>query len=75
VFNVGTGVETTIADLHTLCERAVGVDAPPSFGPPRAGDALRSVLDTSAATRDLGFSAVVPLSEGIVATHAGSGKE
>lgn len=75
VFNVGTGVETTIADLHTLCERAVGVDAPPSFGPPRAGDALRSVLDTSAAKRDLGFSAVVPLSEGILATYGGPGKE
>ena len=46
VFNVGTGVETTIAGLHRLCEQAVGVDAPPSFGPPRPGDAQRSVLDT-----------------------------
>lgn len=75
VFNVGTGVETTIADLHALCERAVGVDAPPAFGPPRAGDARRSVLDTTRATRELGFRASVELAEGIAATHAASVQE
>jgi UDP-glucose 4-epimerase len=75
VFNVGTGVETTIADLHRLCEQAVGVDAPPSFGPPRPGDAQRSVLDTELATRDLGFTASVPLAEGIAATCAEVEKE
>jgi UDP-glucose 4-epimerase len=70
VFNVGTGIETTIAELHTLCERAVGVDAPPSLGPPRAGDAQRSVLDPSRAAAELGFTASVPLAEGIAATVA-----
>lgn len=70
VFNVGTGVETTIADLHTLCERTVGVDAPPGYGPPRAGDARRSVLDTTQASAGLGFTASVPLREGIAATYA-----
>ncbi len=68
VFNVGTGVETTIAELHRLCERAVGVDAPPAFGPPRAGDARRSVLDPTHASAELGFTASVPLAEGIAAT-------
>jgi UDP-glucose 4-epimerase len=70
VFNVGTGVETTVADLHTLCERAVGVDAPPALGPPRAGDALRSVLDTTKASDELGFAADVALADGIAATAA-----
>jgi UDP-glucose 4-epimerase len=70
VFNVGTGVETTVADLHTLCERAVGVDAPPALGPPRAGDALRSVLDTTKASDELGFTADVALADGIAATAA-----
>jgi UDP-glucose 4-epimerase len=70
VFNVGTGVETTVADLHTLCERAVGVDAPPALGPPRAGDALRSVLDPTKATDELGFTADVALADGIAATSA-----
>ncbi len=75
VFNVGTGIETTIADLHRLCEQAVGVDAPPSFAPPRPGDAQRSVLDTELATQDLGFTASVPLAEGIVSTCAAVEKE
>ncbi len=75
VFNVGTGVETTIAALHALCERAVGVEAPPSFGPSRAGDAQRSVLDTRRATSELGYTAAVPLAEGIAATYAAEQKE
>ncbi len=70
VFNVGTGIGTTVADLHALCERAVGVDAPPTFGPPRAGDAERSVLDTSRASRELGFDAKVALADGIASTIA-----
>jgi len=74
-FNVGTGVETTIADLHMLCEEAVGVTAPASFGPPRAGDAKRSVLDTTLAARELGFAAAVPLREGIVSTQRAYGEE
>ena len=70
VFNVGTGVETSVADLHALCERALGVHAPPALGPPRVGDASRSVLDTTRAARDLGFTAAVALSEGIESTVA-----
>ena len=68
-FNVGTGIETTIADLHGLCEEAAGVDAPPTLGPPRAGDARRSVLDTTLAERELGFAAAVPLRDGIASTQ------
>src|SRR6187455_2949225 len=54
VFNVGTGIETSVSELHRLCEQAVGVDAPAVHGPPRAGDAHRSVLDTSRAAAELG---------------------
>ena len=70
VFNVGTGTETSIAALHEICERAVGVTAPPQFDPPRPGDAKRSVLDTSYATRELGFTSSIGLEEGIAATLA-----
>jgi UDP-glucose 4-epimerase len=75
IFNVGTGTETTVAELHALCERAVGVDAPPAFGPPRAGDARRSVLDPSHAAAELGFTASVALAPGIASTHDASVKE
>ena len=70
VFNVGTGVETSVAELHAICERAVGVSSPPRFEPPRPGDAQRSVLDPSRATRELGFTASISLENGIAATHA-----
>jgi UDP-glucose 4-epimerase len=70
VFNVGTGIETSIADLHEICERAVGVTAPPRLGPPRPGDAARSVLDTARASRELGFTATLSLADGIAATLA-----
>ena len=68
VFNVGTGVETSIAALHAICEAAVGVSAPPRLDPPRAGDAARSVLDTTYAATELGFVASVGLADGIRAT-------
>jgi UDP-glucose 4-epimerase len=70
VFNVGTGVETSIAELHAVCERAVGVAAAPRFDPPRAGDARRSVLDPTHAAHELGFSASIGLVDGIAATLA-----
>ena len=65
VFNVGTGAETTVNRLHELCREAAGVGGPPTHGPPRAGDARRSVLDTSLAGRELGWRAVVSLEDGL----------
>ena len=70
VFNVGTGVETSISELHAVCQRAVGVEAPPNLEPPRAGDAQRSVLDPARAARELGFTVSVTLADGIAATLA-----
>jgi UDP-glucose 4-epimerase len=72
VYNVGTGVETSIGDLHGICERAVGVSAPPRFDPPRAGDAQRSVLDPTRTARELGFTASIGLADGIAATVSAS---
>jgi UDP-glucose 4-epimerase len=71
-YNVGTGVETSIGDLHGICERAVGVSAPPRFDPPRAGDAQRSVLDPTRTARELGFTASIGLADGIAATVSAS---
>jgi UDP-glucose 4-epimerase len=65
VFNVGTGTETTVLDLHRLCAQAAGVDADPRFEPARLGDARRSVLDVSRAAAELGWSAGTPLEDGL----------
>jgi UDP-glucose 4-epimerase len=65
VFNVGTGVETTILDLHHACARVVGSQVQPRFEDARLGDARRSVLDVSLAERELGWTPQVGLEEGL----------
>ena len=68
VFNVGTGVETSVRELYGLVAAACDVDAPPRFGPARAGEQRRSVLDVARARRALGLSELVPLGAGMRAT-------
>jgi UDP-glucose 4-epimerase len=70
VFNVGTGVETSIMDLHGLCRRVTGVDRKPELRPARAGDVLRSVIDPSLAARELGWRPRHDLEEGLRKTWA-----
>jgi UDP-glucose 4-epimerase len=65
VYNVGTGVDTSIVDLHELCRRVSGDSRPPSFAPPRSGDLNRSVLDVSLIERELGWRPATPLEEGL----------
>jgi len=68
VFNIGTGAATSVLDLFDVCRRASGVDVEPVFDPPRLGELQRSVLDTSLAERELGFSARASFDDGITAT-------
>jgi UDP-glucose 4-epimerase len=65
IFNVGSGVETSVAELHDLCRSITGDARPPRHEPPRAGDVLRSVLDVSQADQGLGWRSRVPLPEGL----------
>jgi UDP-glucose 4-epimerase len=68
VFNVGTGVATSVLELFEACRRASGVDVEPMFDPPRLGELQRSVLDASRAERELGFAARTSFDDGIAAT-------
>ena len=65
VFNVGTGQETTVLELHRLCAKVAGVEAEPRFEPARLGDARRSVLDVTHAADGLGWRPRVSLEEGL----------
>jgi UDP-glucose 4-epimerase len=65
VYNIGTGVETTVNELHRLCAEIAGREQEPRHLDPRAGDARRSVLDASRAERELGWRARTPLDEGL----------
>jgi len=65
VYNVGTGTETTVNELHRLCAELAGADRGPAHIEPRPGDARRSVLDSSLAARELGWEPRVPLDRGL----------
>jgi UDP-glucose 4-epimerase len=70
VFQVATGVETSILALADLVQRAVGVDAQLRFEPRRPGEVYRSAADISKARAVLGFEPTVGLEEGLARTVA-----
>ena len=65
VFNVGTGVETSVLELYELCRRVAGSDLEAEHADARLGELQRSVLDGSRAERELGWRAEVGLEEGL----------
>ena len=65
VFNVGTGVETSVLELWEASREATGIDAAMTHDPPRLGELARSCLDPSRAAQELGWRAEVPLAEGL----------
>jgi UDP-glucose 4-epimerase len=70
VFNVGTGVETSVNELFETCRRVARSDAAPEYAPPRSGDLLRSVLDPGRAERELGWRPQYELERGVRETFA-----
>jgi UDP-glucose 4-epimerase len=64
-FNIGTGLETSDRQLHSVVAAAVGGPDDPEFYPPRLGDLKRSCLDNGLAARVLGWRPQVPLDDGV----------
>jgi UDP-glucose 4-epimerase len=67
-FNIGTGVETSVRQIHSAIAAATGEPDEPEFHPPRLGDLRRSCLDISRAERVLGWTPKVKLEDGIART-------
>lgn len=65
VYNLGTGVETSVNELYAACRRVTGVDREAEYAAPREGEILRSVVDPSRAGRDLGWRAERSLEGGL----------
>jgi UDP-glucose 4-epimerase len=67
VFNVASGVETSLLGLLQALLRVVGrEDVEPEFGPERAVNPVpRRLADTSKAERVLGFRAQVDVADGL----------
>jgi UDP-glucose 4-epimerase len=70
VFNVGTGIETSVNDLYDVIRRAVGSDAEAERAPAKAGEQMRSVLDGSRLRTLANLPEPVRLEEGIRRTVA-----
>jgi UDP-glucose 4-epimerase len=68
--NIGTGIETTILDLHAAVAAAVGVRSAPRFAASRPGEQQRSCLDPAAAQRHLGWEPWTSLDDGLAQTVA-----
>jgi UDP-glucose 4-epimerase len=69
VYNVGTGVETSVVDLSRAIQQAVGVHREAAHAEPRLGELRRSVLDASLAGRELGWSPAYSLAGGLAETR------
>ena len=67
-FNVGTGVETSDRELHSLVAEAAGAPDDPEYAPARLGDVARSALDAARAGEVLGWSPQVSIAAGVART-------
>jgi UDP-glucose 4-epimerase len=66
VFNVASGVETSLNDLAAALTRVMGAAVAPEYGPERKVNAVpRRLASTEKAEQVLGFRAAVSLEEGL----------
>lgn len=74
VFQIATGVETTILELaervQALAEPDLGRPVPIEHRPARAGEVLRSCSDIAKARARLGYAPAVALADGLAETWA-----
>jgi UDP-glucose 4-epimerase len=68
VYNVGTGVETTIGELHRQCAEVAGVEQERRYAAARPGDVQHSVIDPSRAGIELGWRPQTTLASGLAET-------
>jgi UDP-glucose 4-epimerase len=65
IYNIGTGVETSVNELHAVCRRVAGIEREPAYAQARPGDIRRSVTDPSLAARELDWRSETSLEEGL----------
>lgn len=67
-YNIGTGVQTSDRELHTLIAQAAGAPDEPTFAPARLGDVRDSAIDATRANTEIGWAPAYDLGTGITAT-------
>jgi UDP-glucose 4-epimerase len=70
IFNIGTGIETSVNALTAMLLDAAAADCRIGYQPPRPGDRRRSCIDPGRARDYLGWLPLTPLEEGLAETFA-----
>jgi UDP-glucose 4-epimerase len=70
VFNIGTGVETSVVRLVELLSSIANCKPEVAFAAARPGEAIRSVLDARLAASELKWRPKVALHDGLAETYA-----
>jgi UDP-glucose 4-epimerase len=68
VFNVATGIETSVHDIYDRLAGLAGFEGDPVLAPLRPGELERSCLDTERAAYQLGFEARIAFRDGLEST-------
>lgn len=70
IYNIGTGIETSINDLYDMISKSLSLDVVAQRGPSQVGEQLRSVIDASKAKQVLAWEPEVQLVAGLKETAA-----
>lgn len=68
IFNLGTGIGTSVNALLNRIQKIMGTDLKPIYRPKRAGEIYKNYLDSTRAREFLGWQAKVDLDEGLKRT-------
>jgi UDP-glucose 4-epimerase len=75
IYNLGTGVGTSINDLFSLMASMTRYHAEPTHAPPKTGETFKIYLDATKARVELGWQPEVGLHEGLrrtIQSHQGA---
>ena len=65
IYNVGTGIETTVVEIYEGLRAAIGSDLEAVHGPPSPGEQRRSSIDSTRLRRELDAAPSSSLEEGL----------
>jgi UDP-glucose 4-epimerase len=68
IYNLGTGLGTSVNDLFALMADKTGYGAGPTHGPPKAGETFKIYLDATKARHELNWQPETSLDEGLSRT-------
>ena len=68
IYNIGSGVASSIREVHRFCAEAADVEQEPRFEAERPGDLRNSVIDPSRAARELDWRPERTLAAGLAET-------